>query len=346
MAEKQPTIYDVAELAGVSIATVSRVMNGGIAGRRSQEKVLQAMKQLNYHPSSAAVTMTRSVSQSIALVVSNLENPYYAAMVSGAEEAARERDYVFQLYSVDYGKSIDQETIDRILRQKLDGMILVGNVIENREGLFIEAFSRLERRMPVITIGPKVEGFDSINITSDLSVSVRKSIAHLTSMGHKRIAFIGGSSVYRSASMRETAFFEEMQRLGLQGVKRVIGESGFTPQAGELCVSKLFSQTDREEQPTALIAINDLVALGAMHQLQRMGLRVPEDVSVIGCDNQFFSSYLCPPLTTVDLHPRDRGRCAVEELVSVITSGQSIRFDQIHECSLIVRASTGPAPHG
>jgi len=129
--------------------------------------------------------------------------------------------------------------------------------------------------MPLVTIGPPIEGISCVNITSDLGLSVRKSIAHLTTLGHKRIAFIGGSPIVRSATLREIAFHEEMERLGLTGLQDTRTETGFTPQAGELCVTKLFSRLSPTERPTALIAINDLVALGAMHQLHRMGLRVP-----------------------------------------------------------------------
>ena len=102
-----------------------------------------------------------------------------------------------------------------------------------------------------------------------------------------------------------------MQRLGLGAPDEHQNVTGFTPQAGELGVTKLFSGRTAEDRPTALIAINDLVALGALRQLRRMGLRVPQDVSLIGCDNQFFTSYMDPPLTTVDLHPYDHGHAAV-----------------------------------
>lgn len=134
-----------------------------------------------------------------------------------------------------------------------------------------------------------------------------------------------------------------MERLGLAGMQDNRTETGFTPQAGELCVTKLFSRLSAKERPTALIAINDLVALGALHQLHRLGLRVPEDVALIGCDNQFFTPFLDPPLTTVDLHPYDHGICAVSELAAIHSGSEPLAFSQIRECSLIVRESCGAA---
>ena len=131
-----------------------------------------------------------------------------------------------------------------------------------------------------------------------------------------------------------------MERLGLPADLEISTDAGFTPQAGELCVNRLLSATPEPDRPTALIAINDLVALGALRQLQRMGLRVPRDMALIGCDNQFFTPFLDPPLTTVDLHPFDHGVSAVEELIGALRGGTAI-YSQIRECSLIVRESCG-----
>ena len=199
---------------------------------------------------------------------------------------------------------------------------------------------RISQRLPIVTIGPRVEGVNCVNITSDLSLSVRKSISHLVALGHRRISFIGGVGGMRSSNARRRAYFEEMERLGLPDDRGLRTDVGFTPQAGETCVNRLFSSVAADQHPTAIIAINDLVALGALRQLHRMGLRVPEDVALIGCDNQFFTPYLDPPLTTVDLHPFDHGVTAIGELIGSLNGGYGA-FSQIRECSLIVRESCG-----
>lgn len=342
MYRKQTTIYDVAEAAGVSIATVSRVITGGSASVRAKEKVQQAMESLNYHPSSVARGLDRQSTRTLALVVSDVTNPYYAALVKGASEEAARSGYVLQLYTTSLDAPPEEKLFAQLLEQRLDGAVLVGAILETSDtDAALENLLRLQRAMPLVTIGPRIEGLSCVNITSDLSISVRKSIAHLTALGHRRIAFIGGNAGNRSASIRETAFHQEMQRLGLSSNQDARNETGFTPQSGELCVTKLLSRFPRGQQPTALIAINDLVALGALRQLHRMGLRVPEDIALIGCDNQFFTPYLDPPLTTVDLHPFDHGKCAVAELVAVCSGNEQLSFSQIRECSLIVRESCG-----
>ncbi|MBP3657621.1 MAG: LacI family DNA-binding transcriptional regulator [Clostridia bacterium] len=342
MADKQATIYDVAQAAGVSIATVSRVMTGGSVSAASRAKVEAAMQALSYTPSPSASHRTASHgTRRLALVLSELTNPYFASMAAGAEKEARRNGYSLQLYTVNLKNGDAQAVIDRLIEQKPDGAVLVGGVVEKRDARSIDNLLRLQRAMPLVTIGPRIDELNSINITSDLSLSVRKSINHLYALGHRRIAFIGGTSDVRSSSIRERAFYDEMERLNLPADRSLHAETGFLPQDGEICVSKLFARLSPGELPTALIAINDLVALGAMRQLQRMGLSIPQDVAIIGCDNQFFTSYLNPPLTTVDLHPEEHGRNAISELITAGSGGSIIPYSQISECSLIVRESCG-----
>ena len=350
MSEKQATIYDVARMAGVSIATVSRVLSGGSASPAARRMVEQAVQALGYQPSAGVRSAARKLQETsparrtLALVISNLSNPYYADLASGAEEAARRNGYALQIYCHDLNEPISPALINQLIEHQPAGAVLVGSMVENgSENELLSLLLRLRQAMPLAIIGPKIEGLDCINITSDLSVSVRKSIAHLLSMGHERIAFIGGSSSIRSASVREQAFYAEMARLGKE-VLRTGAESGFTPRDGEMCVARLFASLPEGKRPTALIAINDLVALGALRELNRLNLRVPEDVALIGCDNQFFTPYLNPPLTTVDLHPTDHGKNAVSELISAISGGNVYSFSQIRECSLIIRESCGMAP--
>lgn len=351
MPEKQPTIYDVAEAAGVSIATVSRVMSGGSASAKARAKVEAAIAELHYYPSQVARGLDKHETRTFALVVTDLVNPYYTTLCAGAEEEASRLGYSLQVYCTTDGR---QNVLSRLLESRMDGAILVGGFIEDSDAsssaapadsrsTTLQNVLRLQQAMPLVTIGPPIEGVSCVNITSDLGLSVRKSITHLTALGHQRIAFIGGSPTVKSATLREIAFNEEMSRRGLPSFSNAHTETGFTPQSGELCVTKLFSRLSTAQQPTALIAINDLVALGALHQLHRIGLRVPEDVALIGCDNQFFTPYLDPPLTTVDLHPFDHGKCAVDELAAICSGSEPLAFSQIRECSLIVRESCGAA---
>ena len=200
-------------------------------------------------------------------MVSNLSNPYYAELASGAEEAARHNGYALQVYCHDLKEPISPALINLLIEHKPAGAVLVGSMVENGTDSELRSLlMRLRQAMPLAIIGPGIDGLDCINITSDLSLRVRKSIAHLLSLGHERIAFLGGSSSIRSASVREQAFYAEMKRLGME-VFSTGAESGFTPRDGEMGVARLFASLSEKERPTALITINDLVALGALREL-------------------------------------------------------------------------------
>lgn len=341
MEQKGVTINDVAKRAEVSVSTVSRVLSGGSASPVAREKVVSAARALGYHRPVAKKSADVPREHALALVISDLTNPYYSLLCDGAEHAARKARWPLILCQPEFTEGTEDMAVEGIINLPVSGAVLVGSAMEAGGGDEIRRrLCRIARHMPIVTIGPRVEGVDCVNITSDLSLSVRKSIAHLVALGHRRIAFIGGVGGMRSSSTRRRAFFEEMARLGLSSDVDLRTDAGFTPQAGEFCVNRLFNGPDRDKRPTAIIAINDLVALGSMRQLQRMGLKVPEDVALIGCDNQFFAPYLNPPLTTVDLHPFDHGVTAIEELIGCLDGGGG-SYSQIRECSLIVRESCG-----
>ena len=341
MAEKQATIVEVAEAAGVSAATVSRVLSGGSASPAARKKVEDAVRALSYTPLSPARKGERTADRSLALVISDLTNPYYAALCAGAEEAARRGGWSLIVYQTALTGWMAENIAARVTELPAEGAVLVGSAVESGDGESIRRrLCQIGQKMPIVTIGPRVEGVRCVNITSDLSLSVRKSIGHLYALGHRRISFIGGSGGIRSSSARRRAYYEEMERLQLPADRETGSEAGFTPQAGEICVNRLLSGTEKQAWPTALIAINDLVALGALRQLQRMGICVPRDMALIGCDNQFFTPYLSPALTTVDLHPFDHGVSAIDELIGTLKGGGGA-YSQIRECSLIVRESCG-----
>ncbi len=338
--QKRPTIVDVARQAGVSIATVSRVLSGQSASETARQKVEEAAQEIGYQ-TTVPRRQDAGGTGALLLVISDLMNPYYSALLAGAEQTAHQAGFSLMVLQPVMNGWGEDTVASQVLEQSAAGAVIVGHAMEMGTTEEIRRrLSLIRQKMPIVTIGPRVEGVDCVNITSDLSLSVRKSLAHLVALGHRRISFIGGSGGIRSSSARRRAYYEEMERLDLPADQEMISDAGFTPQAGEWTVNRLLSGADRSQWPTAMIAINDLVALGALRQLQRMGVKVPEEMALIGCDNQFFTPYLDPPLSTVDLHPFDHGSGAVEELIATLR-GREAAYSQIRECSLIVRESCG-----
>ena len=342
MEGKPPTIYDVAQMAGVSIATVSRAMSGGSISPQSRRKVDAAIAALHYIPSPVHSHAQPKRMGLLALVVSDMDNPYCAALCRGAEDEARRNGYGFLLFCHSPEVTSNEEMIRRILTYKPNGLVLTGGLVEDgSHAQILSQISRLQAEMQVVTIGPRIEGMPCINIASDSGEAVRKSMAHLINLGHRRIAFIGGSDNVRFAKARVGAYYKAMAQLGVAREDCLVYPAGFSPQSGEVGVAKMLASLEGKSLPTAILAINDICALGVMRQLHRAGLRVPDDIALIGCDNLFFGQYLNPPLTTVDLRAVERGRIAALELVHALGGGKSILFDHKLECSLIVRESCG-----
>lgn len=166
-------------------------------------------------------------------------------------------------------------------------------------------------------------------------------MTHLTNLGHRRIAFIGGRLNTRFSDARITMYRQEMTRLGVPPEEQYVFPTGFTTQSGEIGAARMLAQLADKPLPTAIVAINDVCALGVLSHLKKSGFRVPQDIALTGCDNLFFTQYLDPPLTTVDLRATERGSFAMEELINALNGGDTTPISHKLECSLIVRESCG-----
>ena len=342
MSEKQPTITDVAQRAGVSVATVSRAMTGGSISAVSRQKVEQAMAELNYRPGAMRATQRKDHSRAIAAVLSSQTSPYYAAMCDGITAEAARNGYQLLVLSYPEGTGCETVTAD-LMELQPAGALLAGFAVESTsaQDVIRTCLKRIQQAMPLVAIGPPIEGIECARLTADPSQCVRKAMAHLAMLGHRRIAFVGGDRSARFSVIRENAYYEEVKRLGCLADPMYVMLTGCNAQAGELGASILLGNHQKADYPTAIVAINDPVALGVMRHLQRNGISIPRDIAVTGCDNAFFAPYLTPALTTVDLHPYEHGRSAMAELIMSISAGHPISFNQSFESSLIVRESCG-----
>ncbi len=338
---QQPTIYHVARRAGVSIATVSRAMSGGSVSAVSRRKVEEAMKELDYEPGFRRARHP-GAERDIVMVLSPQTSPYYAALCEGATAEAARSGYRLLALNYPEGTGCERVTAD-LMDLKPAGALLAGFAVEhsNSRDVTRACLKRLQENMPLVAIGPPIEGIECARLSADPSQCVRKAMAHLTMLGHRRIAFVGGDRGARFSIIRENAYYEEVERLSCLKDPMYVMLTGCTASAGELGVGILLGNHRKKDYPTAIFAINDSVALGALRQLHRMGLDVPRDMALVGCDNAFFTQYLTPSLTTVDLHPYEHGRSAMAELIMSINAGQPIAFNQSYESTLIVRESCG-----
>ena len=341
MLNKPVTIYQIAEEAKVSIATVSRVLaKHPNVSKTTRARVQAIIDARHFYPSSTARSLDRGVSRALGIILPGMDNPYFCSIYMGAVQEAKKNDYSLVPQYLAANECIGPEGVSRLIEQRLDGVLFIGGPTAAPHEQLIFELTQLQRYMPVVALSPPLGDFTCTYLYNDLADAMRQVIRHLQALGHYRIAFLGGSDQIRNSGARGRAFLETMGAHNLWTDVRYHHEAGYTPEAGELAVLKLLSSLGQYAWPTALVAINDLVALGALRQLHRMKVRVPHDIAIVGCDNQFFSAFIDPPLTTIDLQPASHAQSAIDVLLDA-QKNKAGAFTYIREAPLVVRESCG-----
>lgn len=297
------TRQDVAALAGVSVATVSYVINGTKnVTPEVRHRVERAVSELNYRPNLLARSLSKKETRHVAMLVENLNNPHYCEMLSGAQTIASEKGYIVSVISIDLARPDD--VLD-LASRGLDGVILA-LATENTT-----VQSMLPSHFPVISPGKYIE-FDYSQAFDDL-------LDALLSDGHRDIAFLSGLPISSPQHWRYHAWKDSLEKHGLPLRPELIVDglpSAATDEAeGERAMRELLA---RDVPFTAVYAVNDLMALGAMRELHSRGLRIPQDVSIVGCDRLQLLRYFIPSLATMDVHPFETGRQLMKMLIDEI----------------------------
>lgn len=337
------TILDIAKEAGVSSATVSRVLSKHANVRPATiQKVRAVVDKYSYQPNSIARGLLQKQSHTLGVILPDVKHPYYASIFSAAQREAAGIGSAVQLYKLAYNAVITDDFVSQLIERRLDGALFCGGFVEPENPRDLpDVLSGLQRYMPIATICPPLAGLNCVSIYPDLQGGMRKIVGHLARLGHRRIAFIGATRETRSVGEREKGFCAEAERLGVETILHY--ENIHNPAMGEISAQKLLSGRPSGEWPTAVAVVNDLMALGVLKGLKRMGLSVPGDIAVAGCDNQFFSEYTDPPLTTLDLNAEELGKMAMRQLLQA-READAVTFAQARDTILIIRESCGSQP--
>jgi DNA-binding LacI/PurR family transcriptional regulator len=339
-----PSGWDIARLAGVSQSTVSRVMNHD---RRISEttraRVEEAMARLDYRPNAAARTLITGRSHLIGLVVSNITNPFYPEMIESIVAAAAEHDYTVVLGNTQEREDLQLSLLDLLIEQQVDGAILTSPLRESAAAI---ARRRLDR-VPLVTVNRRMNGqrLDSVHLDN---VGAGRLVAeHLVGLGHHRIGFIGGLASASTNADRLVGVRAALRRLGYPVHARDVVDGEFTWRHGYAAATTALGGSTR---PTALICADDLIALGVMDAALDLGLRIPQEVAVVGFDDVPVAALRRIALTTVRQPVAEMGRRAVELLVDRITKGPDADpVEVVLAPRLVVRrtcgASDGPPGH-
>jgi DNA-binding LacI/PurR family transcriptional regulator len=324
-------LEDVARRAGVSTATVSRVLNNiGVVRKATRTKVLKAADELKYSPNLHARALA-GAGRTIGLIVSNLENPFFLDIFHHLDLGAHELGYEVLIANTSYDPERLNRSIQLMLGRRPTGL---GIVVSELDGKVLDELS--ERKIRTVAYDATGERPGVTNIRTGYKRAMQRVVEYLYSLGHRRMAFVGHHSALGPLNDRQQAFLEAMERF--EGVEHAAAANEDSFAGGRSAVREIF---ERGFRPTAIICVNDFMAIGVLRQLREMGLRVPEDVSVSGFDNISLSEVSSPALTTLHI-PRDLiGRQILEHLVGSNEPGAD---EMVIEPELMVRESTGCAP--
>ena len=330
-------IEDVAAAAGVSMKTVSRVLNHEPGVRDStRAKVLEQVKALNYSPDPSARSLASNRSYLIALLYDNPSSNYLMEVVGGVVEACEAHHYGMVMQPVIHHAPDLADTVEALVDvSRLDGLILTPPLTDSTPLL-----DRLdELGLPFACISPR-QAKGRIGVTLDEHDAVCELVEHLVAFGHQRIAHILGHPEHGASEWRLTGYRSALRKAGLRYDPALVVQGEFSFDSGLSAGRKLL---ELQPRPTAIFAANDDMAAGVMRAAAELGLKVPQDVSICGFDNTPISRQIYPRLTTVQRSTRDMGQMATVQLLGAIRDAAAGRMVTM-PYALMLRESTGQAP--
>jgi LacI family transcriptional regulator len=331
MVEKEKvTISDIARKAEVSASTVSRVLSGTTkVSEEKREAVLSAVADLKYQPNVFARGLASGQSMAIGVLTQNFGSPFYDAIMQGVVRGLNRTKYFPIFADGQWQPQIEFEAIQAMMRRQVDGLIVLGGFLETEE------IERLAANVPLIIVARQVSGFEENCICIDNVEASYLATQHLIELGHRRIAHVCGRFDHPDARNRKQGYLKALKDAGIEPDPELIIEGTFRRQSGVLAVEMLLS---KRSSFSAIFAANDQMAYGVRLGLYRRGIRVPEDLSLVGFDDEPAAAFMIPPLTTVRQPAIELGLEAARVVLARI-KGESISPIRL-KAELVVREST------
>ena len=328
-------LEEVARRAKVSTATVSRVLNNAaVVKTTTRTRVLKAIEELKYHPNLHARNLAGGKSRTIGVIVSNMENPFFFDIYQAVESDAHARGYEVVVANTDYRSEQLVSSIRLMIGRRVAGLAAI---VSEMEPDLIEELT--DSRMPVVFYDVGSPRPNITNIRVDYRRGVEKIIDYLYSVGHRRLGFVGHHALLGPINERMKTVLDAVARIPALEVRTAADAD--TLEGGRQATRALLSSGFN---PTAIVCVNDIMAVGALRELRERGLRVPQDISVTGFDNVKLSEFCYPALTTVHI-PRDRiGHIICDALAPAKDAPENIDREVVIDPEFVLRDSTGPAP--
>lgn len=332
------SIHEVARRAKVSIATVSRTINGvpSVTPQLSR-RVWKVVKELGYYPNTQARALVSGRSRIFGLIVSEITNPFFPEIVQGFEDIAVQHNYEILTTSTVHDPKRMALSVRRMIERRVEGVAIVTFGME--EEIFADLKSR-QVPLVFIDVGPSLPRMSNIRI--DYLHGIRQAVQHLAALRHEKIGFISGPLTLKTAVARQSAFVQAMEEVGLAIESKYQIEGHHTMDGGIEALRQILSLS---KPPTAVLCSNDMTAIGVMREAYEEGIRIPDDLSVVGFDDIRLAQFTIPPLTTVKMSQTEIARLAFHALLSEVQrkSPSSEGSEYVLRTSLVLRDSTAMA---
>jgi LacI family transcriptional regulator len=336
------TLKQLSLLAGAHPSTVARVLHADPRQRVSaelRERILQLAREHDYRPNSVARSLRTKRTAVFGVLIPDIANPFFASVLRGMEDAAAERDYSIILTNTDDQPTREAHGLAMLRDRQVDGLLLATARLHD------SAIAQLAKEQtPFVLVNRHTEPITPNVVVPDDYAGAVAAIEHLLELGHQRIAHIAGSDDASTGYLRRQAYLDTLRSHHadtFDDQAALLVSGSFREAGGYTAMRTLLELPD---PPTAVFAVNDLAALGAIHAIIEAGLRVPDDISVVGFNDLFHASHMAPNLTTVQVPHRAMGVRATERLLDMVVGGVQPESPLLMPVTLIVRQSTAPAP--
>jgi len=329
------TLKELAVRARVHPSTVSRVANHDPSLRIAQDtrqRIEALLKETEYRPNGVARGLKLRQTFVLAVVIPDITNPFFAALFRGVEDGASPHGYNVLLCNTDGSPERQRSHLQSLQTRRVDGVILASSFLKDPTVRWLR-----HQHIPYVLVNRFSDAGEDPFVGSDDRVGGQVATAHLAQLGHQRIGHLAGKPTVSTGVMRRRGYLAALLEAGLRPGPELVVESGYTEEGGAQAAERLFALEDR---PTAIFAVTDMAAVGAFGVARRMGLRVPEDVAIVGYNDIPLASRMVPALTTVHVPIHDFGSVAAQLLLEQIETGDPTRRRMVFNPELIVRGST------
>ncbi|PCE67116.1 HTH-type transcriptional repressor PurR [Salinivibrio sp. YCSC6] len=311
------TIKDVARLAGVSTTTVSHVINKTrFVAEKTTEKVWQAVEELNYAPSAVARSLKCNTTRTLGMLVTKSTNPFFAELVHGVEDYCYKQGYTLILCNTEGNLEKQRDYLRMLSEKRVDGLIVVCSDLNEDLMLLLEK----KRDLPMVVMDWGSHHIDTDRIEDNAELGGYLATKHFIDNGHTKIGCISGQMDKNTCKHRLNGYFRALKEANITVNENWLIEADFEADQAQIAAKQLATMSDR---PTAVFCFNDIMALAAISTFNEYGLKVPEDISVIGYDNIDLTEYFSPPLTTIHQPKRRLGKTAVKLLLARIANNET-----------------------